>query len=305
MHRLQGLEAFFRRSRRLLALVPLASALVALPATALARTAHAGSGGIGVSGGDGTSTTTTTTPTSTTSTGSSSGTGTTQANVVKLTGNINASGDGITLTVAASGTQGHPLTFTGDAPATDAGGAIDIETAKAGGTNWTQVATAVIGGSGSFSAAWTPSTSAQLAVRAVLDPGLSNPTTAGASGLPGSGSASTAAGVVATSALTIPIFKNAIATMYGPGFWGRHTACGERLRQATLGVASRTMKCGSRVSIDFKGREITVPVIDRGPFANHASWDLTMATGKALGMKGTSIIGTLSPARASAVAASS
>jgi rare lipoprotein A len=303
MHRLQGLEAFLRRSRRLLALVPLASALVALPATALARTAHAGGGGIGVSGGDGTSTTTTTT--STTTTGSSSGTGTSQADVVKLTGNINASGDGITLTVAAAGTQGHPLTFTGDAPATDAGGAIDIETARAGGTNWTQVAAAVIGSSGSFSAAWTPSTSAQLAVRAVLDPGLNNPTTAGPSGLPSPGSAATAAGVVATSALTIPIFKNAIATMYGPGFWGHHTACGERLRQTMLGVASRTLKCGTRVSIDFKGREITVPVIDRGPFANHASWDLTMATGKAIGMKGTSTIGTLSPASAAAAGAAS
>ena len=36
---------------------------------------------------------------------------------------------------------------------------------------------------------------------------------------------------------------------------------------------------------------MTVPVIDRGPYANGANWDLTMATGKALGMSETKIIG--------------
>ncbi|HEX3802879.1 MAG TPA: septal ring lytic transglycosylase RlpA family protein [Solirubrobacteraceae bacterium] len=302
MHRLQGLEAFTRRTRCLLALVPVASALGAIPATALARTAHAGSGGIGVTGGDGAPVTTTST---TTTTSGSSGSGTGQANVVKLSGNVNASGDGITLTVAASGTQGHPLTIAGEAPVTNAGGTIDIETAKPGGTSWTQVATAVIGASGSFAAVWTPSTSAQLAMRAVLAPGLNSTITSGTTGLPGPDSAATAAGVVATSTLTIPIFKNAIATIYGPGLWGHQTACGERLRTTTLGIASRTMKCGTRVSVYFKGREITVPVIDRGPFANHASWDLTMAAAKTLGVKVTSTIGTLAPAPALAAAARS
>jgi rare lipoprotein A (peptidoglycan hydrolase) len=48
-----------------------------------------------------------------------------------------------------------------------------------------------------------------------------------------------------------------------------------------------------------------VPVIDRGPFANHASWDLTMAAAKTLGVKVTSTIGTLAPAPALAAAARS
>jgi rare lipoprotein A len=91
----------------------------------------------------------------------------------------------------------------------------------------------------------------------------------------------------------VSIFKTAVATVYGPGFWGRHTACGQLLQKSTLGVASRTLKCGTKVEIDFKGREITVPVIDRGPFANKASWDLTMATAKALGVNATATIGTL------------
>ena len=36
---------------------------------------------------------------------------------------------------------------------------------------------------------------------------------------------------------------------------------------------------------------ITVPVIDRGPYAHGANWDLTMATGRALGILGTDVIG--------------
>jgi rare lipoprotein A (peptidoglycan hydrolase) len=37
-----------------------------------------------------------------------------------------------------------------------------------------------------------------------------------------------------------------------------------------------------------------VPVIDRGPYANGADWDLTEATGRALGISGTAEIGAVS-----------
>ena len=39
---------------------------------------------------------------------------------------------------------------------------------------------------------------------------------------------------------------------------------------------------------------LIVPVIDRGPYANGADWDLTMATGQVLGMTGTASIGAVS-----------
>jgi rare lipoprotein A (peptidoglycan hydrolase) len=45
------------------------------------------------------------------------------------------------------------------------------------------------------------------------------------------------------------------------------------------------------VQLSYRGHTIVVPVIDRGPFAHHASWDLTSATAKQLGMKVTSRIG--------------
>jgi rare lipoprotein A len=294
-----GLVASTRRTRRLLALAPLACALGALPATAVARTGltRAPNSGsvIGTSGGSGTSTpTSTSTTTSTTTTA-------TPTPVVKLATPLTASGDGISITVAGSGATKHPLTITGTAPQTAAGSRIAIETAPTSATrSWTQVATALIAPTGAFSAVWVPSSSGEVAIRAVLSGGLTSAlvqteTAAnGAGALPAASTATSGSTTVTTSALLIPIFKSAIATMYGPGLWNRHTFCGERLRKTTLGVASRTLKCGTKVEISFKGREITVPVIDRGPFANDATWDLTWATGKALGMTATSTIGTLS-----------
>ena len=300
-----GYQATYRRTRRLLACAPvLWCTLVAVPTVALAgapRSGGGGSGGAGLggAGGGSGSTTPTTSVTSPTTRGT--------VQVVHLSGVVNASGDGITLTAAAAGTQGHPLAITGDAPTSDAGATIDVESAKSNGAVWSRVATAVIGSSGAFSAQWTPATSAQMDLRAVLAPGIV-PTNGGSSanrggGLSGGSSASTASSELQTAPLTIPIFRNAGATIYGPGFWGHHTACGERLVRATLGVASRTLKCGTRVAVFYKGREITVPVIDRGPFANGAKWDLTLATAKALGIKETVTVGTLSPAPATAATA--
>ena len=113
-----------------------------------------------------------------------------RAQVVRLSGVVNASGDGITLTAAASGTQNHPLTITGEAPANEVGATIDIEAATPNAVAWSQVATAVIGSGGAFSARWVPTTSAQVELRAVLAPTTTSgggSGTSGGSGLPGAG----------------------------------------------------------------------------------------------------------------------
>jgi hypothetical protein len=90
------------------------------------------------------------------------------------------------------------------------------------------------------------------------------------------------------------VYLPALATLYGPGFYGRRTACGVILRRNTVGVAHRRLRCGTPVAIYYQGRTLVVPVIDRGPYANGANWDLTMAAGKALGMNGTGEIGAVS-----------
>lgn len=70
---------------------------------------------------------------------------------------------------------------------------------------------------------------------------------------------------------------------YGPGFYGQHTACGQILTTSLLGVANRTLPCGTLVSFRWAGRTITVPVVDRGPYVSGRQWDLTYATCYALG----------------------
>ena len=72
------------------------------------------------------------------------------------------------------------------------------------------------------------------------------------------------------------------ATWYGPGFFGNQTACGQTLTRTTLGVAHKTLPCGSKVVLRYNGRFVRTTVIDRGPFANGAKWDLTLATARAL-----------------------
>ena len=97
-----------------------------------------------------------------------------------------------------------------------------------------------------------------------------------------------------TPSLTITVYRPSLATQYGPGFYGRRTACGVRLRRSTIGVANRTLRCGTDVAVYYRGRTMIVPVIDRGPYANHADWDLTTATGRALGIRGSARIGAVS-----------
>ncbi len=77
----------------------------------------------------------------------------------------------------------------------------------------------------------------------------------------------------------------ALATWFGPGFYGQTTACGQTLTPAVVGVANRTLPCGTLVKFSYHGHAATVPVIDRGPYAhNGAQWDLTTEAAHALGM---------------------
>jgi rare lipoprotein A len=88
----------------------------------------------------------------------------------------------------------------------------------------------------------------------------------------------------------VRVYARSPATWYGPGFYGDRTACGERLRRGTLGVAHRSLPCGTKVSLLHKGRTITVKVIDRGPYGE-ADWDLTEETAERLHFQGSKSIG--------------
>lgn len=65
---------------------------------------------------------------------------------------------------------------------------------------------------------------------------------------------------------------------YGPGFYGNGGACGMMpggLTPETVGVAHRTLPCGTVVTFRYNGRTVTTRVIDRGPYVYGRTWDMT------------------------------
>lgn len=74
------------------------------------------------------------------------------------------------------------------------------------------------------------------------------------------------------------------ATWYGPGLFGNRTACGIKLTKKTVGVAHRTLPCGTRVAFAYRGRWVRARVIDRGPYRKGYRWDLTRRLAKRLGV---------------------
>jgi rare lipoprotein A len=76
----------------------------------------------------------------------------------------------------------------------------------------------------------------------------------------------------------ITVYRKAAASWYGPGFYGSHLACGGTMSPSRVGVANKTLPCGTKVRIRYRGRTVTAPVIDRGPYVGGRVYDLTAAT---------------------------
>jgi rare lipoprotein A len=189
---------------------------------------------------------------------------------------VSSSGDGMTIVTRASALLRNGLQVSGSLPSADAGQTVEIELmgAKTGWV-WKPAAQSVVNADGTFSATWTTDHIGRFAVRALV--------------------AHTGASASASlPTVTVTVYRPSLATLYGPGFYGHRTACGTILRRQTVGVAHRTLPCGTPVAIYYQGRTIIVPVIDRGPYANGADWDLTMATGRALAMDTTATLGAVS-----------
>lgn len=74
-----------------------------------------------------------------------------------------------------------------------------------------------------------------------------------------------------------------LASWYGPGFYGNRTACGQIYSPQIMGVAHKTLPCGTLLVLSYGGGSVTVPVIDRGPYIAGRTLDLSNATKIALG----------------------
>jgi rare lipoprotein A len=86
------------------------------------------------------------------------------------------------------------------------------------------------------------------------------------------------------------VYRRANVSWYGPGLYGGHLGCGGRLTPSTLGVAHKTLPCGTMVTLRHGGRTVRVPVVDRGPYVGGREFDLTSATRARLGFSGVGVI---------------
>jgi rare lipoprotein A (peptidoglycan hydrolase) len=130
--------------------------------------------------------------------------------------------------------------------------------------SWVTVARATAGRSGRYVASWRTDRAGVFKVRTVT-----------------AGSAKVRASAVGSSE-QMTVYRRAVATWYGKGWEGRRTACGQRISRTIMGVAHKTLPCGTQVSFYYEGRTVTVPVIDRGPYGRGISWDLTTAAAEQL-----------------------
>jgi rare lipoprotein A (peptidoglycan hydrolase) len=71
---------------------------------------------------------------------------------------------------------------------------------------------------------------------------------------------------------------------FGPGLYGNGTACGERLTKDLIGVAHRTLPCGTKIEFrnPANGLRVVAEVVDRGPYVDGRTWDMTRGLCKAL-----------------------
>jgi rare lipoprotein A (peptidoglycan hydrolase) len=86
------------------------------------------------------------------------------------------------------------------------------------------------------------------------------------------------------SQLAPGVFYTSIASVFTD--YGLPIACGGVLHVPQLGVANKTLPCGTMVTFVYHGRAIRVPVLDRGPYIPGREWDLTGATAEALHFPG-------------------
>jgi hypothetical protein len=107
---------------------------------------------------------------------------------------------------------------------------------------------------------------------------------------PGSAAVRVRTGAAREHVGRLNVYRRAQVSWYGPGLYGGHLGCGGTLTPGTLGVANKTLPCGTKVTLHHGGRTVRVPVVDRGPYSGSREFDLTAATKARLGFSGVGTI---------------
>jgi rare lipoprotein A len=173
---------------------------------------------------------------------------------------------------------GKKVRFRGTVDERLAGRPVVVQSLDPATGGWTKQAKTTVKPDGTFVARWKPRRIGQFRTRALI----------------GGGARSAAA----SPELTLTVFRPALATWYGPGFYGNTTACGLELTETLVGVAHRTLPCGTIVAVHYGSATILAPVVDRGPYGGKAKWDLTKGAADLLGFTQTDRIGAITVAPA-------
>ena len=91
-----------------------------------------------------------------------------------------------------------------------------------------------------------------------------------------------------SAAGTVTVYRQSVASWYQDG---GSTACGFH---AGLGVANRSLPCGTKVKFRYGARSVTAVVDDRGPYVGGRDWDLNQNTAAALAFSGVGTVWTTS-----------
>jgi rare lipoprotein A len=181
-----------------------------------------------------------------------------------------------------NGIVGTKLKFKGVANNANEGDNVSVQAQNADG-GWDEIARTAAKADGAWVVRWRANRTGSLVVRAVT----------GAAAGGGTGEAADAGNA---PTMKVVVYQSTLASVYGVGDDGQigtRTACGQMLKATTLGVANKTLPCGTKVTLFYAGKTITVPVIDRGPYRKGYTWDLTTATADRLGFEGIGTVGSL------------
>ncbi len=146
---------------------------------------------------------------------------------------------------------------------------VRLKVRRIGTNNWHSVATRVVRGGHHFTLKWTKGKPGRYRTRLTVNK---------------------AGRVVSDTLGNAYIFRRSFASYYGPGLYGGGLACGGRLSPSTVGVAHKTLPCGTQVTFKVGSRTVTARVIDRGPYIAGRDWDLTAALKHKLGFGSTGTV---------------
>lgn len=130
---------------------------------------------------------------------------------------------------------------------------------------WVRVASDATDAAGRFTLALTPNRTGSSAVRVRF------------AGDPAAGAAKRTVG-------RLNVYRSSLASRYDQ--YGGALACGGTLSPSSMVVAHKSLPCGTKVTIRYRGRTVQATVRDRGPYVGGREFDLSGGVARKLGFDG-------------------